>query len=175
MYILSKYENLRAHRFESSQVFLNWSCGHWQHSVPPLVIRHSPGQSYPPSDGIFVVCIDIGITEMWRLPRGWFSMNMPSYQYRNSYCGDKTILCPSYLHNGIPYTGKMNYLFWIWAQVTDSLQCHPLLIRHSPGQSSAPSDGMLVTWEPADRASSLLQAITSNPQLPAIWQPLQST
>ena len=26
---------------------------------------------------------------------------MPSYQYRKSYCGDKTILRPSYLHNGI--------------------------------------------------------------------------
>ena len=31
-----------------------------------------------------------------------FNMNMTSYQYRNSHCGDKTILRPSYLHNGFP-------------------------------------------------------------------------
>ena len=28
------------------------------------------------------------------------------------------ILWPSYPHNGISYTGKMEYLFWIKAQVT---------------------------------------------------------
>ena len=38
---------------------------------------------------------------------------MPSYQYRKSHCGDKTILRPSYLHNGISYTGKMASLYWI--------------------------------------------------------------
>ena len=32
---------------------------------------------------------------------------MPSCQYRKSHCGDKTILRPSYLHNGISYTGKL--------------------------------------------------------------------
>ena len=31
---------------------------------------------------------------------------MPCYQYRKSHCGDKTILRPSYLHNGISYTSK---------------------------------------------------------------------
>ena len=29
----------------------------------------------------------------------------------------KTILRPSYLHNGIFYTGKMTFLYWIRAQV----------------------------------------------------------
>ena len=33
---------------------------------------------------------------------GWINMKMPSYQYRKSHCGDKTILRPSYLHNGFP-------------------------------------------------------------------------
>ena len=42
---------------------------------------------------------------------------MSCYQYRKSHCGDKTILRPSYLHNGISYTGKMIYLYWIGAQV----------------------------------------------------------
>ena len=40
---------------------------------------------------------------------------MSSYQYRKSHCGDKTILRPSYLHNGISYTGKMTSLYWIRA------------------------------------------------------------
>ena len=37
---------------------------------------------------------------------------MPSYQYRKSHCGDKTVVKSSYLHNGISYTctGKMTSL-----------------------------------------------------------------
>ena len=42
---------------------------------------------------------------------------MLSYQHRKSHCGDKTILRPSYLHNGISYTRKMSYLYWIGALV----------------------------------------------------------
>ena len=33
-----------------------------------------------------------------------------SYQCRKSHCGDKTIVRPSYLHNGISYTGKTTSL-----------------------------------------------------------------
>ena len=43
---------------------------------------------------------------------------MPSYQYRKSHCGDKTVVRSSYLHNGISYTGKMSSLYWIGAQVS---------------------------------------------------------
>ena len=43
---------------------------------------------------------------------------MSSYQYRKSHCGDKTILRPSCLHNGISYTGKTTSLYWIGALVT---------------------------------------------------------
>ena len=39
---------------------------------------------------------------------------MTPYQYRKSYCGDKTILRPSYLHNGI-FHGKKISLYWIGA------------------------------------------------------------
>ena len=46
----------------------------------------------------------------------WFNIKMSSYQYGKSHCGDKTILRPSYLHNGISYTGKMTSLYWIRAQ-----------------------------------------------------------
>ena len=52
-----------------------------------------------------------------RRPGGWFNIKMPSYQYRKSHCGDKTILRPSYLHNGISYTSKMASLYWIRALV----------------------------------------------------------
>ena len=34
-------------------------------------------------------------------PGAWFNIKMLSYQYRKSHYGDKTILQPSYLHNGI--------------------------------------------------------------------------
>ena len=46
-------------------------------------------------------------------PGPWFNIKMTSYQYRKSHCGDKTILRPSYLHNGISYTGKTTSLYWI--------------------------------------------------------------
>ena len=49
----------------------------------------------------------------------WFNKKMSSYQYRKSHCGDKTILRPSYLHNGISYTGKTTSLYWIGAQVAN--------------------------------------------------------
>ena len=39
-------------------------------------------------------------------------------QYRESHCWDKTVIRPSYLHNGISYTGKMTSLYWIRALVS---------------------------------------------------------
>ena len=47
-----------------------------------------------------------------------FNIKMTSYPYRKSHCGDKTIIRWSYLHNGIPYIGKMTYLY-----STSSLIC----------------------------------------------------
>ena len=52
-------------------------------------------------------------------PGPWFNIKMTSYQYRKSHCGDKTILRPSYLHNGISYTDKMTSLYRI--RVQDSI------------------------------------------------------
>ena len=37
------------------------------------------------------------------------NIKMTLYQYRKSHCGDKTISRPSYLHNGISYTGKRTH------------------------------------------------------------------
>ena len=65
-----------------------------------------------------VICHDIIIDTRAHLllhPGGWFNKKMSSYQYRKSLCGDKMILRPSYLHNGISYTGKMTSLYWIRA------------------------------------------------------------
>ena len=58
------------------------------------------------------------VIEIWFYgrPGGWINIKMSSYQYRKSHCGDKTILRPSYRHNGISYTGKTTYLYWIGAQ-----------------------------------------------------------
>ena len=41
--------------------------------------------------------------------RGWLDIKMPPYQYMESDYGDKTILRPSYIHNGISHTGKMAF------------------------------------------------------------------
>ena len=50
-------------------------------------------------------------------PGPWFNIKMSFYQYRKYHCGDKMILRPSYLHNGITYTDKMTSLYWIRTQV----------------------------------------------------------
>ena len=47
-----------------------------------------------------------------------FNIKMPSYQYRKSHCGDKTVVRSSYLHNGNSYTSKTTSLYWIRAQVS---------------------------------------------------------
>ena len=47
-----------------------------------------------------------------------FIIKMSSYQYGKSHCGDKTVVRSSYLHNGISYTGKTTYLYWIGALVS---------------------------------------------------------
>ena len=63
-------------------------------------------------------------------PGGWINIKMPSYQYRKYHCGDKTILWPSYLHNGISYTGKTTPLYWIgaleWVHAPKILQWNSL-------------------------------------------------
>ena len=70
---------------------------------------------------------------------------MTSYQ-RKSPCGDKTILRPSHLHNGISYTGKMTFLYWIralyficwgtqevdWTCTLHGNRCMEYLLTHHP-------------------------------------------
>ena len=55
----------------------------------------------------------------------WFNIKISSYQYRKSHCGDKTILRPSYLHNGISHTGNTTSPYWIGAlDLGDNFQVH---------------------------------------------------
>ena len=61
-------------------------------------------------------------------PGARFNIKMLSYQYRKSYCGDKTVVRSSYLHNGISYTGKMSSLYWIGALSGYQLWKYRLLI-----------------------------------------------
>ena len=68
---------------------------------------------------IFTRCIKTHLVHacsMWCFrrwdPWSWFSIKM-RYHKRNSHCGDKTILWPSYLHNGISYIGKTASLYSI--------------------------------------------------------------
>ena len=57
---------------------------------------------------LFICVSQISFYLMWVQSWGWFNMKMPPYhQCGNSHCGDKTILRPSYLHNGISYTGEI--------------------------------------------------------------------
>ena len=67
-----------------------------------------------------------------------FNIKMVSSQYRKSHCGDKTILRPSYLHNGISYTGKTTSLYWIGALIPKAVLClwptSPIV--RLPGKSS---------------------------------------
>ena len=44
------------------------------------------------------------------------NIKMSSYQDMIPHCGDKTILRPSHLLNGISYAGKTTSLYWIGAQ-----------------------------------------------------------
>ena len=48
-----------------------------------------------------------GLLSLWTC----FNIKMLTYQYRKSHCGDKMVLWPSCLHNGISYTGKTQYSY----------------------------------------------------------------
>ena len=67
---------------------------------------------------LYTFWLNLKLAPKHALPGGWISIKMPSYQYKKSHCRDKTILWPSYLHNGISYNGKTTSLYWIGAQVT---------------------------------------------------------
>ena len=83
----------------------------------------------------------------WGKPGPQFNIKMSSYQHRKFQYGDKTILWPSYLHNGISYTGKMPSLYWIRTQFSRShLPCGLLTqLRAAAARWLTPYNGM---WPP---------------------------
>ena len=88
-------------------------------------------------------------SRLWTGPR--FNIKITSYQYRKSHCGDKTILRPSYLHNGISYTGKMTSLYWIRAldPITWPVNIH---LRCTKGEWSSIlwNAGLILVMSPAN-------------------------
>ena len=68
----------------------------------------------------------------WQQPGLWYNIKMSSNQYRKSHCEDKTILQPSYLHNGISCTGMMSSLYWIGALYSSAAYCpNPSITRQA--------------------------------------------
>ena len=58
-------------------------------------------------------------------------INLSSYQYGQSYCGDKVVVGSSYLHNGISYTGKTTSLIFIELASYSHPHPHPHLAAPS--------------------------------------------
>ena len=75
-----------------------------------------------------------------------FNIKMSSYQYRKSHCGDKTILRPSYLHNGISYTGKMTSWYWVRALVVIGDDEGKLQHPQWPPQQASHFSGQIGMW-----------------------------
>ena len=65
-----------------------------------------------------------------------FNIRMIPHQHRKFHCGDKTILRPYYLHNGIFYIGKTASLYWIRAQVDIPWSLMPWLHESADHQQS---------------------------------------
>ena len=75
-------------------------------------------------NALFSSFFALGTVGGWRLTQstgsGDVNEGLVQYKYailpyRKFHCGDETILRPSYFHNGIAYTGKMTFLYWIRA------------------------------------------------------------
>ena len=81
-------------------------------------------------------------------PGSWLNIKMTSHQYRKSHCCDKTILQPSYLHNGISYTGKTTSLYWIRALMAIIETAILLLYPDSMGQHGAHLGPTGPRWAP---------------------------
>ena len=74
----------------------------------------------------------------WRETSGMIQYKMTSYQYMKSHCGDKTVVRSSYLHNGISYTGKMTYLYWIRAQKASPGETHTEIMIQTVASRTVP-------------------------------------
>ena len=92
----------------------------FRYNFSNVVLFHREGLWGTPKIKDAQSAADVTILEFstyWLVSGPWFNIKMTSYQYRKIHCGDKTILRPSYLHNGISYTDKMTSLYWIKAHI----------------------------------------------------------
>ena len=85
------------------------------------------GESFPSPDGIPSRQSRLGpflwFVQNWQDSIFIMIIKMLSCQYKNSRCGDKMIVWPSYLHYGISYTGEVGRhrsVCWIKAQASTS-------------------------------------------------------
>ena len=100
----------------------------WQWEKLPLslsetLLRNTTRQAQLETSHTATVYVCLFMSTSIVLPISWprFNIKMISYHHRNSHCGDKTILGPSYIHNGIPYTSKTS-LYWIGALVQTNIR-----------------------------------------------------
>ena len=98
---------------------------------------------------------------------------MISCQYRKSHCGDKTILRPSYLHNGISYTGNTTSLYWIRAQYLTELgkvYRHPIHGHNSSSLHGIPHHKLSsAILNNVVKSNKTLFGINDNDTLKNIW------
>ena len=103
------------------------------------------------------------LIQVWCWPGPRFNIKMTSYQYRKSHCGDKTILRPSYLHNGISYTGKMSSLYWIRAHATSHYLSQSWPCYMTPYGLNKPLHDGVIKWKHFPRHCPFVRAIHRSP------------
>ena len=90
---------------------INTSMLHRQFKEIPLWLSESHKSILSPEwDFLYWYCLTgrwNPIVEIWQISTAgpWFSIKMPSHQYKKSHCGDKMVMRSSYLHNGSSYIG----------------------------------------------------------------------
>ena len=94
------------HPFSFSKMHLNMSSAKWRlFGLGLNELSNIAIQLYICSILLFLNhCFTAGAVLVSRSSGPRFNINMSSYQYRKSHCGDKTVVRSSYLHNGISYT-----------------------------------------------------------------------
>ena len=103
----------------------------WSKTQSPPIICHAPTASRREATRSYSSPLAMGALQMIGGDCGlrslsssssstgpWFNIKMTSYQYRKSHCEDKTILRPSYLHNGISYRRIADVRFELHFRVT---------------------------------------------------------
>ena len=113
----NKFTNLTVHLWHIPVRHLEQKCTHTCSEL--CLVGYGTGALWDLWDWSIESLLQLG-------PGGWFNINMSSYQYRISHCGDKTVVRSSYVHNGNSYTGKTTSLYWIRAPWVLIVVLHPI-------------------------------------------------